>query len=142
MLSSLPLLSQPGKSMRKTLIISEGVLGKHSSRSHRFRALPVSKHAPHQLGSTVRRKACILVNVHSVLHQKQLTQQHQLPRSRPSGQPIERSQLGPTASDFQPPLTVTFVSALRYRHHDRRFHVWDRRTLPLDQMRPAEAHLQ
>ena len=44
--------------------------------------------------STLRRQPCILMDVHSVLRGITAASQRQLPASRPSGQPIESSQLG------------------------------------------------
>ena len=57
-----------------------------------LRRLP-AEHLAHDPPSTLRRQACILMDVHSVLRGITETSQPQLPASGPSGQPIESSQL-------------------------------------------------
>src|SRR6266478_5437487 len=69
-------------------------LGRHShGGGYGHGRLPCNQHPAHQLGSTVRRQASILVHVHPVPPWTLKPRKPQLPRSGPDGQPIESSQL-------------------------------------------------
>src|SRR6476661_10739731 len=66
---------------------------------------------PYNSLSTVRGQTGILVHVHPVLPWNLKSQQPQLPRSEPDGQPTESSHLGP---DLGAPV-VAFIGLLRAR---------------------------